>query len=246
MAFSLFSKPTNKPKRGETPAKTPTTDVRPANDSKRPEDEAAKSPPSQSRKEKGNSTVLLGVSKDWRPAYSKIEVDESRTTLCSALENAALLFASGQSEAARDTLVDAVVNDHEARVSMLAWLALFDILQRMGDKKAVDDLALKFVVAFERSPPVWDDNRRAAASPVDAKAKGSVFVRFSGELASDNPGLETFVKATSTSPKCRVDFSGVNAADEDASRKLADLLSTLRRKSYPLQLQGGEFLAKVL
>src|SRR5204862_390589 len=82
-------KPTNKPKPGETPAKTPTADVRPANDSKRPEAEAAKSPPSQSRKEKGNSTVLLGVSKDWRPAYSKIEVDESRTTLCSALEHAA-------------------------------------------------------------------------------------------------------------------------------------------------------------
>jgi anti-anti-sigma regulatory factor len=141
-----------------------------------------------------------------------------------------------------------VVNDHEARVSMLAWLALFDVLQRMGDKTAVDDLALKFVVAFERSPPVWDDARRATRDPAttEAKSQGSAFVRFSGELAMDNPGLESFSKAIGTSSKCRIDFSGIHSADEDASGKLAEMLRNLRRKSYSMQVQGGDALRRVL
>lgn len=254
MAFSLFSKPANKPK-VLTPAKS-AVDVRPANDSRRGESDAAKNVAPRDSKLKrsappaaspNNSTLLLGVGKDWRPAYSKIEVDETRTMLCPALENAALLFANGQTEIARQTLAEAVVTDREAQASMLAWLALFDLLQRLGDKAAVDELALKFVVAFERSPPVWDERRHASGAEVpDAKAKGSQFVRFSGDLERDNPGLLSFVKAADSAPKCRVDFSGLTAADEDACHVLADLLRTLRRKSYPLQVQGAEALQCVL
>src|SRR5438876_11007712 len=88
MAFSLFSKPTNKSKGSATPAKSPAVDVRPANDSKRPEPEPAKagSPEGQNASRNNNSTLMLGVSRDWRPAYSKIEVEDRRSTLCAALE----------------------------------------------------------------------------------------------------------------------------------------------------------------
>ena len=67
MAFSLFSKPTNKSKGSATPAKSPAVDVRPANDSKRPEPEPAKagSPEGQNASRNNNSTLMLGVSRDY-------------------------------------------------------------------------------------------------------------------------------------------------------------------------------------
>jgi anti-anti-sigma regulatory factor len=245
MAFSLFSKPSNKPKGGAAADRPTSAEVRPANDSKRPEGGAPHT--ATPRKEKGQSTVLLGVGKDWRPSFSKIEVDERAPALCPALENAALLFASGQIDAARATLADAVINDPEASTSMLAWLSLFDILQRCGDKAAADELALKFVVAFERSPPIWDESRTQGASrDADAKAKAGAFVRFSGELATDNPGFESLVKAVNAAPKCRLDFSGISSVDEQTAGAVAEVLRGVRRKSYPLQIQGADALRRVL
>src|SRR4051812_28105144 len=38
---------------------------------------------------------------DWSPGYASIEVLQTNPGLCAVLENAALLFASGQSEPAR-------------------------------------------------------------------------------------------------------------------------------------------------
>ena len=47
------------------------------------------------------------------------------------------------------------------RVSPLAWLALFDLLQRADDRAAFDQLALQYVVAFERSAPAWEEGADA-------------------------------------------------------------------------------------
>ncbi len=57
---------------------------------------------------------------------------------------------------ARTLLEQGVVDDHDAKLSPLAWLALFDLQQRAGDRAAFDQFALKYVVQFERSAPAWD------------------------------------------------------------------------------------------
>ena len=77
--------------------------------------------------------------------------------MCAVLENAALLYASGQSKPARELLEQGVQTDQEASSSPLAWLALFDLQQRAGDRAAFDKLALLYVVQFERSPPAWEE-----------------------------------------------------------------------------------------
>jgi ABC-type transporter Mla MlaB component len=238
MAFSLFSKPTNKPKAGaparKTPVKQPAAAVSPANDSKKPDSTV---PPRAD-----TVGVPLSVNHSWKPMHSAIEVAEGRTELCSALENAALFYGNGQVDSARQTLAEAVVSDVEARHSMLAWLALFDLLQRAGDKPGFDVLALRFAPAFERSPPVWEEHRAGVARPSpSAKTAGTATVRFAGSLAGDGLSqLDALFKATATTPKCKLDFSAVTAVDETLCRMLAETLRALRHKAYPLQIQGAQ------
>jgi len=80
---------------------------------------------------------------DWTQGLQQsIEVTEVNPELCAVLENAALLYANGQAQQARQLLEHGVVKDQDARTSRLAWLALFDVLQRAGDRAAFDQLAL--------------------------------------------------------------------------------------------------------
>ena len=226
MAFSIFSKPTNKPKAGEPTAKTrvrqPDVSMSPANDSRKPDSTLPRLPDTGSGPKRANpnsSMMLTGEGPNWRPSHGTIVVGESRTELCSALENAALFYSNGQVDSARQTLSEAVVNDIEARRSMLAWLALFDLLQRAGDKAAFDGLALKFAHLFERSPPTWEEHRVGVSRPSTVvKGAGVATVRFTGSLAADGLGqLDALFKATTTMPKCRLDFSGVTAVEEKAT-----------------------------
>ena len=85
--------------------------------------------------------------------------------LCSVLENAALLFAGGQLEASRTLLEQGVRTDHDAMTSPLAWLALFDVLQRANDRAAFEQMALQYVVQFERSAPAWEEGLTTTAGP---------------------------------------------------------------------------------
>src|SRR5438132_12383500 len=93
---------------------------------------------------------------DWSPAYAAIEVMQVNPGLCTVLENAALLYAIGQADPARAALEEGVQRDRDTKLSPLAWLALFDLLQRAGDRAAFDQLAMQYVVQFERSAPAWE------------------------------------------------------------------------------------------
>ncbi len=111
---------------------------------------------------------------EWSPQQQAIEVAQANPGLCAVLENAALLFASGQAPAARALLEQGVASDHDTKQSPLAWLALFDLLQRAGDRAAFDQHAFSYSVQFERSAPTWEARTPSAA--VTAAPAGFVAV----------------------------------------------------------------------
>src|SRR6185295_13369791 len=104
----------------------------------------------------GDMTVTGASLAQWAPAQASFEVAQANPGLCAVLENAALRFANGHSLDARRQLEEGIENDIDTKLSVLAWLALFDLLQRQGDRAAFDKLALQYVVAFERSAPAWE------------------------------------------------------------------------------------------
>lgn len=190
----------------------------------------------------GADITVTGTSLiEWSPTHPAIEVQQANPGLCTVLENAALLHASGQSQPARTLLEEGVETDHDTKLSPLAWLALFDLLQRAGDRAAFDQLALQFVVQFERSAPAWE----GPAQPKPAAPRGmGGYVAMAGKLtAASAPQIENLRRvAAKNVAQARLDLAAVTACDDDGARLLATALAEVRRKRFVLTLQRPEKL----
>jgi anti-anti-sigma regulatory factor len=175
------------------------------------------------------------------PTRRVIEVTHGNAGMCAVLENAVLLYASGHAEAARTLLAEGVGSDPETQLSPLAWLALFDLLQRAGDRSAFEQLALQYVVRFERSAPAWNDRIRP---PADPRAPVAGYVGVTGKLtAGSATQIESLKRAIATNvSQARFDLAAITDFDDAGARLLADVLGEARRKQYPLRLQRQDRL----
>jgi len=183
---------------------------------------------------------------EWTPSQPAIEVAQANPGLCAVLENAALLYASGQAAPARALLEQGVANDHDTKLSPLAWLALFDLLQRAGDRAAFEQLALQYVVQFERSAPPWDELAKPA--PGSTKANAGGYLAISGRLtAASAPQVDSIRKAIERKVRhARLDLASVAGFDEEGARLLATALAAARRKGLSITLQRPEKLRVAL
>jgi anti-anti-sigma regulatory factor len=194
----------------------------------------------------GSEVSITGASLiEWTPGQAAFEVAQANPGLCAGLENAALLYASGQAAQARALLEDSVRTDHDTKTSPLAWLALFDLLQRAGDKAAFDQLTLQYVVQFERSAPAWEAKEKPAAGP---RIVGGSLVTVSGRLTgATSPHFDGLKRAIANRvPRARVDLMGITGFDDAGARALADLLAEARRVRIALVLQRSERLKPLL
>ncbi|MBS0320396.1 MAG: STAS domain-containing protein [Proteobacteria bacterium] len=235
--MALFQKPT--PKRPE-----PAPEIKRGPSARDVAAQAARQAPQRrSAEPTARDITLTGASlMGAMPVSSAIEVQQANPGLCAILENAALLYASGQAGPARILLEQGVQTDADAKTSPLAWLALFDVLQRAGDRAAFDNHALKYVVQFERSAPTWDadkDKPQAGTKPV---AGG--YLAPSGKLsAASAPSLDMIKRAADRNLEhARLDLASVTGFDDTGARMLADALAYVRKKQFALQVQRADKL----
>jgi anti-anti-sigma regulatory factor len=183
---------------------------------------------------------------NWSTAPKAIEVAQANPGLCAVLENAALLFANGQDAEARSVLEEGVATDPEAKISPLAWLALFDLLQRAGDRAAFDALAMQFVLQFERSAPSWEEAAKARASEAGGAAGGYIAIagKLSGRNASQLDGLKRALEKCV--PRARIDLSSVNGFDDAGAGQLAADLARARNQRMELAIERADKLRSAL
>ncbi len=239
--MALFSKP---PAKKTDPAPKPEQKPRPA----------SPRPPSARQLVKGAPLPAGGEAKptsganviEMAPAKASIEIEPAGNGLCAVLENAALLFASGQAKPARELLEDGVAQDDEARVSTFAWLALFDLLRRAGDRAAFDRVALQYVVQFERSAPGWEE--LGGPGPGQRPAAAGGYVAISGKLTSaSGPQLESVRRIGSAGGvQAKLDLSAVSGFDDAGARLLAEALGGVRQRRAPLLIERAEKLRQGL
>jgi anti-anti-sigma regulatory factor len=167
------------------------------------------------------------------------EVQQTNPGLCAVLENAALLYASGQIAPARQLLEQGVASDHDAKLSPLAWLSLFDLMQRANDRNAFDQLSLQYVVQFERSAPAWEDSGKPQSSKVPG---GYVPVtgKLTGASASQIEGLKRAIDKGASN--ARIDLAQVTGFDDDGAKLLAQALAAARKRMLPFTVQRSEKL----
>ena len=182
---------------------------------------------------------------DWARVQSSIEVQQTNPGLCAVLENAALLFASGQVDQARSVLGHGVQSDHDTKLSPLAWLALFDLLQRVNDRTAFEQLAMQYIVQFERSAPTWDD-RVAPARSDDVKKGGFITItgKLSGTSSAQLLGLRRAIDTRVA--RARLDLSSVISFDDGGARALATHLAEARKAKIEHMLERPENLRMAL
>ena len=191
-------------------------------------------------------TSMRGASViNWSTAPKAIEVAQANPGLCEVLENAALLFANAQDDAARALLEQGVVSDPDTKLSPLAWLALFDLMQRADDRVAFDRLAMQYVLQFERSAPSWDEARKPAAD--EAPGAGG-YIAITGKLSSGSATqLEGLKRALEKCvPRARVDLASVTGFDDAGARLLAADLARARGQRMELAIERPEKLRAAL
>lgn len=249
MAFNLFQKDGKSSKPADRRAPADAADTASAN-----------GPSTRSLRRSGPTTRTVGLdgpstktfaeSETWNPQVDVIEVVEESFSSPS-LENAALMFAHGNAGAATAALRHAIETSEGKQV--FVWLCLFDLLARAGDRATFDDLALRYVVEFERSAPAWDDMARPGAAETDATGraasnaaanapKGRILLR--GDLTdAHSPVIATLTETSRRKPpdlpqRLDIDIAELRSASDICGTLVAGALAALRRKGVHIVFRG--------
>jgi anti-anti-sigma regulatory factor len=228
MGFTLFPKP---PKSGSAQRKLELAG--PATVSGRPQPASAAPKRVLSDTEMGN----------WAPMAGRIEVDET-AELGPSLENAALMFAHGNASAATAALTHAL--ETTERTQPMVWMCLFDLHTRNTDRAAFEELALKFVVQFERSAPAWDEVFLSGSGPArsghpDGRPKPKSLLRgdVTDPLAPVIAALtEAAKRKDGVTPRFDLDIVDLDSVNDICGTLLAGALAALRRKGAVMTFRG--------
>lgn len=151
----------------------------------------------------------------------------------SAVEEAAILYASDHPDQAAALLLDFIRNNAE-RKEIQPWMMLFDIYQIQGKRPQFDELALEFVVKFERSAPIWSDAKVPGVRTEKPKAgRGAAvegYVALSGILQGDKDSLfQNLLQVAQKGAGLRLDFARLEGLDASGSRRLVETMQSLKK-----------------
>jgi anti-anti-sigma regulatory factor len=165
-----------------------------------------------------------------------------------AIEEAAILFANGQTEEARARAQKALDGEDLGAWKLQMWLMLFDVLQTLGRKSEFEDKSLEFVVKFERSPPVWVDAPVAAVRQnPNLRTGGLAAVSLTGTLgAASAQAFEQLKKAAERQPKLRLDFAKLQGIEPAGCTLLRDALRGFKAAKKDVYLTGEPRIFQLL
>jgi ABC-type transporter Mla MlaB component len=174
---------------------------------------------------------------------SGIIVEESSGAPQSAVDEAAILYASGQADIAEATLRN-ILGSQDRR----AWNMLFDLYSVQNREKEFEQLALDYAMQFETSPPVWQKIGSAAksapASQARAEASSLELPRLLDKTAADKLGDE--LAAAAANAQTRIDFSRIEMIDEAGASECTRILEEARKAKRRLQVSGVDRLIALL
>jgi ABC-type transporter Mla MlaB component len=182
-----------------------------------------------------------------------------------AVEEAAILYANGQADAAEHALRASLA---QAGSDRMPWWMLFDLYQAEAREEAFDSIAIDYASRFETSPPAYRALARAGAAPASGgrglqgddaagfsgvsptaslggRLDGGAGVQLARILAAPSGGPAASTLPSPSAP-VRLEFSTVASATPEGCAVLLDALQTLRRAGRELVLAGADHLVGVL
>lgn len=151
----------------------------------------------------------------------------------SAVEEAAILYASDHLDQAAALLLDFIKN-HASQKELQPWMMLLDLFQAQGNKAKFDELTLEFVVKFERSAPIWKDDKASEIKSAGPKTSGGAaiegYVALTGILQGDKDSLFQNLEAVAQKGAgLRLDFARLEGLDASGSRRLVETMQGLKK-----------------
>jgi ABC-type transporter Mla MlaB component len=173
-------------------------------------------------------------------AGSGIVVEETSGAPQSPVDEAAILYASGQSDAAEQLLKDVLTTDDRR-----PWHMLFDLYGIQNREREFEQLALDYAMRFETSPPVWQPPAtNTSEKPSQAK---TATLELPGLLdRSAAAVLRDGVAATAANDVVQIDFSRIAMVDEAGADECAQVLASARKARRKLRISGVDRLIALL
>jgi ABC-type transporter Mla MlaB component len=164
---------------------------------------------------------------------SGIVVQESSGAPQSAVDEAAILYASGQAESAEHLLKNILETGGRR-----AWHMLFDLYDIQNRDKEFEQLALDYAMRFETSPPVRRPatSSTATAKPLQDQASSLELPGLLDRAAADT--LREGIAGSAKTAVIRIDFSRIEMIDEAGADEAARVLAAARKAKRRLEVSG--------
>jgi len=160
---------------------------------------------------------------------SGIVVEENTGAPQSPVDEAAILYASGQNEMAESMLKEVLATGDRR-----AWHMLFDLYAIQNREKDFEQLAMEYAMRFESSPPVWQKIGGSGSSKAQP-ALSAASLELPGLL--DKKATEALRESIATTDKkatLRIDFSRIEMVDESGADDCTQILSAARKAKRKL------------
>lgn len=200
-----------------------------------PKPAVARPAPAPAPAETGATETLLTM----EMGGSGIVVEEASGAPQSPVDEAAILYASGQADSAEQVLRN-ILTSGDRR----AWHMLFDLFRVRNQEKEFEQLALDYAIHFETSPPVWQSLAPSAPAKQEAQTED---LELPGLL--DKNAAATLREGISALPKSatvRVDFSHIEMIDESGAEACTEILAAARKARRKLRVKGVDRLIALL
>ncbi|BBO22031.1 conserved hypothetical protein [Candidatus Desulfobacillus denitrificans] len=162
------------------------------------------------------------------------------------VEEAAILFANGQDEAALATLEGAADAGTLGAEAEQVWAMRFDLYQLLGRREAFEKHALEYSMKYEKSPPTWVEPARPTLGPA-LTTGGTAFVAFVGNLGENaDKTVKQLEKIVAANPVARVEFGKLQNVDILGAEMLLKAMKAARKAKCELVMSGAEKLAELL
>ncbi len=163
------------------------------------------------------------------------------------IEEAAILFANGQTDLVEPILLNAIAEDALGNTPLIVWGMLFDLYQITGQHGLFENLSIEYANKFEMSPPAWIDNNsvKPKHQTVAPRPGSTPSVAFPGKLdATIIKQLERIKNMAEMSNVIKLEFSRVTEVDPIGCGLLFSVLQKLQKSGHNLILVGAPELVE--
>ncbi len=192
--------------------------------------------------------IESAMSAEFSASQASLLSNVAEFSLAQCIEEAAVLFASGQPDAALNLLTDATSTAAAGSATIaateqeqLAWWMQFDLCQVCEQQPRFEQLAIAYAKRFETSPPQWNGMMPNLNKP--DRTESITALSFSGKLSgSSQLLLERLRKLGEPHARICLELGAISEIDSEGCAQLHQILQDWQNRQCEITLKGAQGL----